>query len=311
MQINYSIVAFAAIATLAAPATVFAGKQAKQDICHWDADAELFKVISVSGNAVAKHMANHGDILPGTWFTDADGDGYGDAGAATDPCPNAGFVDNSNDCNDADAAINPAAEEACGDDIDNNCSGEVDENCSYLSCKDLLDKAPGSPDGVYSIDPDGTGPTVAQDAYCDMTHSGGGWTNVDFALNRVVLANGNFVFCNGGLSANGTSITCKNPIFNGNMSMPLYHYYCNGSDGSADYILDYMAPWLGHNTTVSLGFSGLYQRYNGQGQPRTSQGRNEFCYIAGEVVRYDDPKCHPYSNNRNGNCIPNFFTLSI
>ncbi len=124
---------------LAFPMAASAAKQAKVDICHWDEDAQLFKVISVSGNAVDSHFANHGDVTPGTWYTDADGDGYGDPAGATDPCPNAGFVNNNGDCNDADAAINPGAEEVCGDQIDNNCSGEADEGCSSCPCFSTAD----------------------------------------------------------------------------------------------------------------------------------------------------------------------------
>jgi hypothetical protein len=109
-------------------------KGPKVDICHWDADAQIFFVINISVNAVDKHIENHGDVYPGSWWADADGDGFGDADGATDVCPNAGFVDNDDDCDDGDAAIYPGAEEVCGDGVDNDCDGEVDEDCLPDNC---------------------------------------------------------------------------------------------------------------------------------------------------------------------------------
>jgi hypothetical protein len=38
----------------------------KVDICHFDADEGIFKPISVNGNAVSKHVENHGDQFPNT-----------------------------------------------------------------------------------------------------------------------------------------------------------------------------------------------------------------------------------------------------
>jgi hypothetical protein len=65
------------------------------------------------------------------YYVDADGDGFGDANSTPIyTCdPGAGYVTDSTDCVDADATINPAATEICGDNIDNNCSGDIDEEC--------------------------------------------------------------------------------------------------------------------------------------------------------------------------------------
>ncbi|MCB9762446.1 MAG: hypothetical protein H6739_21795 [Alphaproteobacteria bacterium] len=65
-----------------------------------------------------------------TWYTDADGDGFGNPDGAVVACeaPSGTVADNT-DCADADEAVNPDADEVC-DGIDNNCDGEVDEDTS-------------------------------------------------------------------------------------------------------------------------------------------------------------------------------------
>ncbi|WP_370476087.1 MopE-related protein [Tamlana flava] len=62
-----------------------------------------------------------------TYYADADGDGYGDAGSSILACsaPNGYVIDNT-DCNDNEANAYPGNVEVC-DGIDNDCDGQVDE----------------------------------------------------------------------------------------------------------------------------------------------------------------------------------------
>ena len=62
----------------------------------------------------------------GTWYADADGDGFGDADTSMTGCDaDDGYVTDDTDCDDTDATVHPDAEEIC-DGIDNDCDGEVD-----------------------------------------------------------------------------------------------------------------------------------------------------------------------------------------
>ncbi len=65
-----------------------------------------------------------------TYFADVDNDGFGDINSTVDTCITfapMGYVTNSSDCDDTNAAINPSVSEVC-DDIDNDCSGVVDDS---------------------------------------------------------------------------------------------------------------------------------------------------------------------------------------
>ena len=62
----------------------------------------------------------------GTWYTDGDGDGYGDADSAVVACEQpSGSIAVGGDCDDGDDAVNPDAAEVCGDGLDNDCDGSM------------------------------------------------------------------------------------------------------------------------------------------------------------------------------------------
>jgi hypothetical protein len=72
--------------------------------------------------------------LTSTYYADFDGDGYGDASQPVQACAQpAGYVANSGDCDDLDAAVHPGATEVC-DGLDNDCNGLIDEGLGTVSC---------------------------------------------------------------------------------------------------------------------------------------------------------------------------------
>ena len=75
------------------------------------------------------------------WYVDADGDGFGVIGTGAVFCsaPASGFAQLDGDCDDANAAINPGAQDLCStpDGIDNNCDGNTDEGGLVFLYTDL------------------------------------------------------------------------------------------------------------------------------------------------------------------------------
>ncbi|MFT5584634.1 MAG: hypothetical protein ACI9VR_002219 [Cognaticolwellia sp.] len=63
-----------------------------------------------------------------TYYADADADGYGDLSTTQDACERPStYVENSSDCDDANAKTNPGSYEVC-DGLDNDCDGIVDDS---------------------------------------------------------------------------------------------------------------------------------------------------------------------------------------
>ena len=70
------------------------------------------------------------------WYADTDGDGYGDARVSLTTCEQpVDYADNSDDCDDTDAATSPEGIEAC-DGFDQDCDGSIDEQLWYADADD-------------------------------------------------------------------------------------------------------------------------------------------------------------------------------
>ena len=78
-------------------------------------------------------------LVLSTFYTDNDGDGYGDFTQPIDACAEPlGASSDSTDCDDGDATVNPSATEVCNE-TDDNCDGQIDEGLLFTAYYDDLD----------------------------------------------------------------------------------------------------------------------------------------------------------------------------
>jgi hypothetical protein len=90
------------------------------------------------------------------WFSDGDGDGYGDPKVSANACePPRDFSADNTDCDDTEAITYPGADEHC-DEQDNDCDGEVDEA-----------PALGSATWYADADSDGFGDWLTSEVSCE------------------------------------------------------------------------------------------------------------------------------------------------
>ncbi|MFB6138396.1 MAG: right-handed parallel beta-helix repeat-containing protein [Halobacteriaceae archaeon] len=85
-----------------------------------------------------------GGQSPGTWYEDADGDGFGTAAVSkTNLTQPAGYVANDDDCDDADATVHPNATETANG-VDDDCDGTVDEGVTTTTTGTATTGTPGT-----------------------------------------------------------------------------------------------------------------------------------------------------------------------
>lgn len=197
-----------------------------------------------------------------TWYADTDGDGYGNVDDSKTSCVQPdGYVDDKDDCDDADDKIHPGAEESdCTDPVDYNCDGSVgyadSDGDGVAACEDCDDTNalafPGNPEVCDGVDNDCDG-TADQEAtngvpvYLDTDSDGYGQTDASK------------VSCDPS-SDTGYSLTSGDCDDTTSAVSPVAPEICNGIDDDCDGVLD-----------NGLSFSNYYADLDtdGYGDPAT------------------------------------------
>ncbi len=87
-----------------------------------------------------------------TFYADTDGDTFGDPLAPTTACVAGPSVStDATDCNDADAAANPIANELCGNGQDDDCDGAIDEQCFVDHCGTISQAETWTSDATHRV----------------------------------------------------------------------------------------------------------------------------------------------------------------
>jgi hypothetical protein len=198
---------------------------------------------------------DEGATDPGTWYLDADGDGYGDVSSTTTGCSApTGYVADDTDCDDDDASIHPDAVEIC-DGLDNDCDGVADtgvlgsgELCAADSCLEALIDDPLAADGTYWVYLDG----VASEVECDMTTDGGGWTLIFFDDFETSVDPGWSLYSTYACGSFGTLLGGYGIIANGEIDNDLDCYGVPHSEGWVDLEYAALDSWDGETAYVEV-----------------------------------------------------------
>lgn len=88
----------------------------------------ILLIILLAAGACVFNVTEKDTSCAFTWYADTDSDGYGDIASSVDACDQpTGYVSDSTDCDDNNAAVNPDATEVCND-VDDDCDGAGDRD---------------------------------------------------------------------------------------------------------------------------------------------------------------------------------------
>ncbi len=212
-----------------------------------------------------------GAVDGSTWYTDADGDGYGDPSSSVRACTQpTGMVADSSDCDDGDAtqnhddadgdgwsscdgdcddgdgAVSPGAEEIDGDGVDNDCDGEVDNVMETWVITTVADFELGDVDGNAHITRDGDGELTLAPAATGYSGSSSTTSLPDATSSMGVVAANGYLYAVGGSVTSGYSSYYTDEV----AAAPIQ---ADGSLGSWDTSLEELPT---ATTTVALATDG-------------------------------------------------------
>jgi len=198
------------------------------------------------------------------WYADVDGDGYGDDSVVVQDCsaPSA-HVAGAGDCNDADAAVNPAAVESC-DSVDNDCDGTIDGTDSNDASTWYVD-ADGDGEG------DSNSATLACEAPTGSVATGGDCDDTSALLNHQDADGDGYSSCDNDCDDGDAALnladldgdgenTCDGDCddFDGAVYTSATEI-CDGLDNDCDGIVESFGPSSVQAGSLSTGVSQHYQ----------------------------------------------------
>lgn len=201
-------------------------------------------------------MVDEDPVGSPVWYLDADGDGFGDADAASSVCSQPeGYSANADDCDDADAASFPGAVDVCADGADQDCNALPDDGCGPTGDISLADA-----DAILGGTDDGDG-LGKQIGAADLDGDGVGDIALAAPGNDDAVNNGGAVYIVSGPVVSGNvpdlaSVTIVDAIEGAAFGGKLVVTGDTQGDGLADMLV--LATGYGNASVIySQGLSGI------------------------------------------------------